>query len=83
MQQRYAAIESQLGALDAKRRLLESRLADTEREKEAVCGRQLEDRKAVLDGFGSLMDAELTCSICQELFFTVRARLVVVSTFGS
>ena len=71
MQRRYATIESQLAALDAKRQLLETRLTDTEREKEAVCGRQLQERKAVLDGFGSLMDAELTCSICQELFFTV------------
>ncbi|XP_037086758.1 E3 ubiquitin-protein ligase rnf8-like [Pollicipes pollicipes] len=69
MQARCAAIETQLGALDAKRELLETQLAATEREKEAACGQQLAARQSVLDGFDQLMDAELTCSVCSELFF--------------
>ena len=58
-------------AKEAEQKLLESQLNDTKQEKDKKQEEVLRAREDVLSNFAELMETELQCSICNELFVKV------------
>lgn len=61
-------VKKDLDSTSSKRTLLERQLEEASQAKEAASKNELEARKAVIDNFGDLVESELQCSICSELF---------------
>lgn len=58
-------------AKEAEQKLLESQLKETKQEKDRKQEEALRAREDVLSNFAELMETELQCSICNELFVKV------------
>ena len=58
-------------AKEAEQKMLESQLKDTTQEKDKKQEEVLRAREDVLSNFAELMETELQCSICSELFIKV------------
>ena len=58
-------------AKEAEQKLLESQLNDTKQEKDKKQEEVLRAREDILSNFAELMETELQCSICNELFVKV------------
>ena len=56
---------------EAEQKLLESQLNDTRQEKDRKQEEVLRAREDILSNFAELMETELQCSICNELFVRV------------
>ena len=56
---------------EAEQKLLESQLNDTKMEKDRKDEEVLRAKENVLSNFAELMETELQCSICNELFIKV------------
>ncbi|PSN37349.1 hypothetical protein C0J52_18809 [Blattella germanica] len=73
------AIQSRLQLVEEKKQYLENELAETTKAKEDASESCLKAKQEVLQNFGDLMETELQCSICNELFVTRRGRYNKVS----
>lgn len=62
---------------EAEQKLLESQLNDTKIEKDRKEEEVLRAREDVLSNFAELMETELQCSICNELFVRVSLKLTL------
>ena len=58
-------------AKEAEQKMLESQLNDTKQEKDKKQEEVLRAREDILSNFADLMETELQCSICNELFVKV------------
>lgn len=68
LQAELNVIKSDLDTTSNKKLLLEKELEEASRAKEAASKSELEARRMVVENFGELMESELQCSICNELF---------------
>ena len=59
---------------EAEQKLLESQLNDTRQEKDRKQEEVLRAREDILSNFAELMETELQCSICNELFVRVSVK---------
>lgn len=62
---------------EAEQKLLESQLNDTKIEKDRKEEEVLRAREDLLSNFAELMETELQCSICNELFVRVSLKLTL------
>lgn len=75
-------LEGDLAKKDLEQKMLESQLNDTKAEKDRHQEAMLHAREDILSNFSDLMEMELQCSICSELF--IRVSLVMYnSSFNS
>ncbi|KAK3909257.1 E3 ubiquitin-protein ligase rnf8 [Frankliniella fusca] len=68
LQEELEVVKFNLQKSSNKRELLEKELEEASRAKEAASKCELEARRTVVENFGELMESELQCSICNELF---------------
>lgn len=71
-------VKRDLNTTSTKRSLLEKELEEASRAKEAASLSELQAKKDVIENFGELVESELQCSICNELFVCVSfSRLIL------
>ncbi|KAF4524001.1 hypothetical protein B566_EDAN013843 [Ephemera danica] len=61
-------VKKQLGLMESKKQVLEQELASNTEEKEKINENCLQAKQKVLEDFGEMMQSELQCNICSELF---------------
>ena len=66
-----AKVKVQLGLMESKKQVLEQELANKTQEKEKFSESCIKDKQKVLENFGEMMQSELQCQICSELFVIV------------
>lgn len=71
---KYLYYKQVIESKEAEQKLLESQLRDTRQEKDKKQEEVLRAREDVLSNFAELMETELQCSICNELFVKVGSR---------
>lgn len=68
-------VKKQLNLMEGKKQVLEQELANNTHEKEKV---NLKAKQKVLEDVGEMMQSELQCQICSELFVVVSIKLTSV-----
>lgn len=63
-------VKKDLDSTSDRRTHLEKELEEASRAKEAASRNELQAKKDVIENFGELVESELQCSICNELFVT-------------
>jgi uncharacterized protein (DUF3084 family) len=64
-------IKKQLGVMESKKQVLEQELKSNNQEKAKINENCLQAKQKVLEDFGEMMQSELQCQICSELFVVV------------
>ncbi|PSN44106.1 hypothetical protein C0J52_07663 [Blattella germanica] len=70
LQEELQKVKKDLFNVEGKKQYLEKELAETTKAKEDASESCLKAKQEVLQNFGDLMETELQCSICNELFVT-------------
>lgn len=71
LQQELCNIKENLTTVEQKKQCLEKELEEAVKAKEFASSSNLKTKEEVLNNFSDLLEAELQCSICNELFVTV------------
>lgn len=71
-------VKRDLSTTSTKQSLLEKELEEASRAKEAASQSGLQAKKDVIENFGELVESELQCSICKELFVCVSLSCFII-----
>ena len=72
LEKQKAQLENVIAQRELEHKMLSSELTKTRTEKAVQMDAALQARESLLANFATLMETELQCSICNELFVQVR-----------